>query len=583
MSSKSSGSGRVAFFIIGVIVLTGLTTYRLFNLTYIKHQELASTASGQYNNPAALLSGRGNIYFSDYSSGVKELAATNRSSYYVYSNNSGDLSKDDIAKMSREIGMSPDDLNSKVNGKGNGYLVIVKGLSKSQADTLRALNIKGIVVASEIERFYVEDTLASSVLGFVGFEGKQRVGQYGVELSYDDILSGINRTQNFLGNKTYSGIIKYLKFWSKEDSQESQGDTFPVAEGGSDIVLTLDANIQSMVEVKLKELINKWSAEGGSIVVQDPLTGAILAMASYPGFDPNNYSEYELSSFINPVSQKVFEPGSSFKTITMAGAIDSGAVRPDTTYNDTGQVEVAGYTIRNFDEKSNGIQTMRQVLEHSLNTGAIFAEEKTGDDKFINYVVGFGFGQKSGVDLNGEVSGNIANLYSGRKINFLTASFGQGIAVTPLQLVNSYSAIANGGKLMKPYLVKEVIRSDGSALKSEPVILGAPITEKTSAQIRSMLVDVVDNGFDRARVAGYDIAGKTGTAQIPGPDGGYLGDNQFVHDFVGFAPASSPRFTILIKMDKPQGIRFAADSLSPVFGDIARYLIRYFNIPPTRN
>ena len=267
----------------------------------------------------------------------------------------------------------------------------------------------------------------------------------------------------------------------------------------------------------------------------------------------------------------------------MASAIETGEVRPDTTYNDTGQVEVAGYTIRNFDEKSNGIQTMRQVLEHSLNTGAIFAEEKTGDDKFINYVVGFGFGQKSGVDLNGEVSGNIANLYSGRKINFLTASFGQGIAVTPLQLVNSYSAIANGGKLMKPYLVKEVIRSDGSALKSEPVILGAPITEKTSAQIRSMLVDVVDNGFDRARVAGYDIAGKTGTAQIPGPDGGYLGDNQFVHDFVGFAPASSPRFTILIKMDKPQGIRFAADSLSPVFGDIARYLIRYFNIPPTRN
>ncbi|MEK7151763.1 MAG: penicillin-binding transpeptidase domain-containing protein, partial [Patescibacteria group bacterium] len=261
----------------------------------------------------------------------------------------------------------------------------------------------------------------------------------------------------------------------------------------------------------------------------------------------------------------------------------TGAVRPDTTYNDTGEVNIAGYTIRNFNEKSNGIQTMRQVLEKSLNTGVIFAQEKTGNDQFLNYVVNFGFGQKTGVDLGGEVSGNIANLYSGRKINFLTASFGQGIAVTPLQLINAYAAISNGGKLMKPYVVKEIIRSDGSSITTKPVVLGAPIKEQTSVEIKTMLVDVVDKGFDKARINGYDVAGKTGTAQIPDPSGGYLEDEQFIHDFVGFAPAYSPKFVILIKMNKPRGIKFAADSLSPVFGDIARYLIRYFNIPPTRN
>ena len=306
-------------------------------------------------------------------------------------------------------------------------------------------------------------------------------------------------------------------------------------------------------------------------------------MVSSPSFDSNNYSEYQLGDFINRNVQELFEPGSSFKPITMSAALDTGAVTPETTYTDTGTVQFGTYTIKNFNEKANGIQTMRQVLEHSLNTGVIFAENKTGDDKFLNYVVDFGFGQKTGIDMPGEISGNISNLYSGRKINFATASFGQGIAVTPLQLINSYSAIANGGKLMRPYIVKEIIRPDGTKIETQSKIIGTPITEKTSQKMKSILVDVVEKGFDKARIKGYDLAGKTGTAQIPAQGGGYLEDNQFIHNFVGFAPAYAPQFVIFIKMDKPEGIKFAADSLSPVFGDMARYLIRYFNIPPTKN
>ena len=597
-SSSFTSEARITLFLVIIFLLTGLIVYRLFNLTYVRHAEITQSAKNQYNNPSALLAGRGNIYISDYSSGNKKIAATNKSSFYLYSNNSLVSPRTAAEKIAQLLHMNPVELETLLSQGSKNYLVIARNLSKEQADSIRALKLTGLTVASEVNRFYINGNLAAAVLGFVGFSAKggsasggdatERAGQYGVEFSYDDVLNGEKRTQDIFGNKTYSDILKGLRFWSRDKSLPARaGESISKEtdnQDGGDLVLTIDVNIQSMVEIKLNALLKKWQASGGSIIVEEPSTGAILAMASSPSFDPNNYSGYSLADFINPAVQEIFEPGSSFKPITMSGAIDSEAVTSNTTYNDTGEVRVGGYTIRNFNEKANGIQTMRQVLQHSLNTGAIFAQEKTGDDKFLNYIVGFGFGQKTGVDLGGEVVGNISNLYSGRKINFLTASFGQGIAVTPLQLVNAYTAIANGGKLMKPYVVKEIIRSDGSLVSTKPVVLGAPITEKTSVQLKSMLVDVVEKGFDKARITGYDVAGKTGTAQIPDPNGGgYFADEQFIHDFVGFAPAYSPRFVILIKMDRPKGIKFAADSLSPAFGDIARYLIRYFNIPPTRN
>lgn len=580
MKSSFASETRITLFAIILFLLTGLIIYRLFNLTYIRHAAFVRTAQNQYNNPSALLAGRGNIYFSDYSSGKQKIAATNKSSFFLYSNNIIVSSQSTAEKLAPILNQDIEALESLFNQKEKSYLVIARNLDKRQADQIKVFKLAGLTVASEINRFYTDGPLAAAVLGFVGFDGNQRVGQYGIELSYDNVLNGTNKTQNFWGNKTYSDVLNSLKFWSKSKNEEKISAS--ESQDGSDVILTVDANIQSMAEVRLSALLKKWNAVAGSIIVEDPLTGAILAMASSPSFNPNNYASYELKKFINPNVQEVFEPGSSFKPITMSAAVDSGAVTPDTTYNDTGEVKVGGYTIHNFNEKANGVQTMRQVLEHSLNTGAIFAQEKTGDDTFLNYVVGFGFGQKTGISLSSEASGNISNLYSGRKVNFLTASFGQGISVTPLQLVNAYATIANGGKMMKPYIVKEVIRPDGTKIETKSGALGAPIKEKTAVQLKSMLVDVVEKGFDKARVSGYDIAGKTGTAQIPDLQGGYLGDDQFIHNFVGFAPAYSPRFVVLIKMDRPKGIKFAADSLSPVFGDIARYLIRYFNIPPTR-
>lgn len=569
---------RINLFIVVVLAIAAGIFFRLFNLTYVKHADFVRSSQFQYNNPAAIISGRGDIYASDYSDNSRNLLVTNKSFWYVYANTKLLASAEEAAQQLAPILEKPyEQISAQLLSK-TSYQVLADHLDKTTGDKINKLNIKGITAASEIDRFYTKGNFLSDTLGFVGFEGNRRSGQYGLEAYYNDVLSGETKTQSFSGNKTYSWVVNFFKSLAGKNEQ-----ALPTNNDGSDLVLTIDYNIQSFIETKLRETLKKWDAEAGSIIIEDPKTGAILAMASSPSFNPNYYSEAELEDLLNKNVQQLFEPGSSFKPITMAGAIDVGAVTPETTYNDTGIVQFGTYSIKNFDEKANGVQTMRQVLEHSLNTGAMFAQNKMGDDNFINYVVGFGFGQKTGIDLPGEISGNISNLYSGRKINFATAAFGQGIAVTPIQLINSYAAIANNGWLMRPYLIKEIIRPDGTRIETKPKVIGTPIKEKTSLSMKSMLVDVVEKGFDKAHIKGYDLAGKTGTAQIPNPTGsGYLGNDQFIHDFMGFAPAYSPRFVVLIKIDKPKGIRFAADSLSPVYGDIARYLIRYFNIPPTK-
>jgi cell division protein FtsI (penicillin-binding protein 3)/stage V sporulation protein D (sporulation-specific penicillin-binding protein) len=583
LTGSNNSTARIGLFVIAVFLATSLIGYRLFSLTFIHHASLAKSAQRQYNNYSTSLSGRGSIYFSDLSLGARKIAATNRKSFYLYIDKNINLGDEIILNLASILKEETSVLKSQLSQiprKGSVYFVVARNLTREQSDRIRDLKIDGVNTAQEVNRFYPQASMAAHILGFVGFDGNQRVGQYGVESFYDNILSGLERPPNLLDGKVYLDILNFLGLKSTGEKADTEEDAGTAT--GSDIILTIDQNVQSLAESKLDALLKKWNAPSGSIIIQEPNTGEILAMAASPAFDPNNYSDYKLENFINPNVQEIFEPGSSFKSITMAAAIDTGAVTPETTYYDTGEVKIGTYSIKNFNEKANGTQTMRQVLQHSLNTGAIFAQRQTGDDNFLNYVVGFGFGQKTGIDLSGEVLGNISNLYSGRKINFATASFGQGIAVTPIQLINAYSAIANGGKLMRPHVVREIIYSDGSRKVIKPQIIGMPITQNTSNQLKSMLVDVVEKGFDKARVNGYEVAGKTGTAQIPDEKGGYLKDNQFIHNFVGFAPAYNPRFTILIKMDRPKGIKFAADSLSPVFGDITRFLLRYFNIPPTR-
>lgn len=574
-----------------VFLASGLIMYRLFILSYVRHPGYLQTAEAQSQN-VSNITVRGNIYLQDPESRAESsqedpdlyLAATNKKFPLVYivpseidKNNSSYIS--DV--LGDIIGVSKEEILNVILSGSKNTKVLAKRLNDEQAEKIQNLGQKGLELRYESERYYPGDEMAANVLGFFGYDQNGQSGRYGLELYYDDELFGRKFNINYFGSEKLSGFFDSLKDIIFGEPAGEESETGQSADRPADIILTIDRNVQLFVESKLDEVIKRWNATGGSAIVQDPNTGRIMAMADRPSFNPNFYYESPIENFISRSSQQIFEPGSSFKPITMAIGLDLGKITPQTIYTDTGSVDIAGYKIKNFSEKIFGQQTMSQVLEKSINTGAMYVQQLVGNDEFLNYIINMGFGQKTGIDLPGEVSGDISNLYTGRKINYLTTSFGQGIAVTPIQLINTYSAIANGGKLMKPYIVEKIIERGGSEKIIEPEIISIPISEKTSAKLRVMLTSVVDNGFDKARITGYDIAGKTGTAQIPDEKGGYSED-EFIHDFVGFAPASNPRFVILLKIDKPRGINFASDSLSSTFKDITQFLINYYNIPPTR-
>lgn len=559
---------RLYIFLAVVLLLLAAVSWRLFDIAYVRHQWYSQTAQAQANGMSNVLL-RGSIFLDD-GSGQPFLAATNRKFPALMLT----LSKLDSAqiqesadRLAQITGTSRDAIVRAATGASGGARVIARHLTDAQVAQVKEAGIPGAAISYETDRSYPAGMLASDIVGFLGYDETGRRGQYGIEASYDDQLSG----------HTARTLLPHWNIFGKSASDDRTDDR------PQDVQLTIDKNVQSYVQSTLDAVLKKYRAASGVLVVQEPVTGRILAMADSPSFDPNSYGSAPVGSFLNGAVQQSFEPGSSFKPFTMAMGLDLGKVTPDTIFDDVGDVVVDGYTIKNFNEGHFGRVTMTKVLEKSINTGVMFVQSLLSTDQFLNYVINEGFGQKTGVDLPGEASGDINNLYSGRRINFLTASFGQGIAVTPLQLINAYSAIANGGKLMRPYVVAAVRDESGHDVLTKPEVIGTPFSAKTAATLRTMLTSVVDKGFDKARIPRYDVAGKTGTAQIADPvKGGYL-EGQYNHSFVGFAPASDPRFVILIKMERPQGITFAADSLSPVFKDVALFLLNYLNIPPTRN
>lgn len=568
---------RITSFLVGVCLVFGLIGYRLFVLSYVRHSTYARTAEAQTDHINNILA-RGNIFLSDKEGGIS-LAATNKKfpAVHIISSKVPAGQGNSLAKSLADITKGKEDTILKVIQSGADYSRVVgKRLNADQVARVKALNAPGVGISYEMDRYYPYEGLAADVLGFLGYNGTMRSGQYGIESFYDNELFG--RKEN---KASVSGIgARIASLFKKDDAKEKKPETSSF-DRPQDIVLTIDKNIQNYVEDRLDALMKTWKATAGTIIVQEPGTGKIVAMTDRPTFNPNSYGQYPPEQFLNGGVQQIFEPGSSFKPFTMAMGLELGKITPQTTYEDTGSVKIAGYEIKNFNQGSFGIRTMTQVLEKSINTGTMFVENLVGEDNFLNYVINMGFGQRTGIDLPGELNGDVTNLYSGRKINYLTASFGQGIAVTPLQLINAYSAIANGGKLMRPYIVNKIVSEGGQETTTKPEIIGIPFSEKTAAKVKTMLVSVVDNGFDKARIKGYDIAAKTGTAQIPDGKGGYV-ENQYIHDLMGFAPAYDAQFVVLIKLDRPQGITYASDSLSSTFKDITTYLLNYYNVPPTR-
>jgi cell division protein FtsI/penicillin-binding protein 2 len=548
----------VLFFFL--LLVGGIIIWKLYLLQIKNGEYYEALALGQQISFEQVQGERGEIFLKDKN---LPLAQTKKKNIiYIFPQKLED--KEKSAKILAEIlGEKEEDLILLFQKE----TIFKKEVSDETLKKLKNENLKGVYPDEILGRYYPQKNFASDVIGFLNEEGE---GQYGVEGYYDKVLKGeeimIPKGKSPLG---------YLTLFLDSKTEE-------VFTKGADIFLTLDYHIQYFAEKLLKEAKEKFDIDSGQIIVSDPKTGKILALADFPSFDPNQYSSQEdFRIFLNDAIQKPFEPGSVFKPITMAAALEEGLITPDTKYEDKGYVELGGPPIYNFQRRVWGTQTMTDVLEESINTGAVFVQQKLGKDLFLKYLEKFGFFEKTGVDLQGEVFSSNETLKSGVTRDFAVASFGQGIQVTPLQLVRAFSAIANGGKLMRPFVVEEIVKADGSRLKTEPEIQRKVISETTCSKLTSMLVSVVENGSGRrAKIKGYFIAGKTGTAQVPLQTGGYSKD-QTIHSFIGFFPAFNPKVLIFIKLDNPKGVGMSEHSTAPLFRKLAKYIIDLWQIPPS--
>ena len=438
----------------------------------------------------------------------------------------------------------------------------------------KELKIDGLGFSESLLRFYPEANIGSNIIGFVGYVGDKQKGRYGLEEFFDQELTGT------------PGSIK-IERDAKRDPIIINDREYNKAEAGSDLVLTVNRSIQFMACQKLNDAVKRHGADGGSVIILEPKTGAVIAMCSNPDYDGNNFqTARNIRDFTNPAIFSQYEPGSIFKVITMAMALDQRKVTPQTTYNDTGQVVIAKYKIENSDRQANGTQNMTEVLEKSLNTGAIFAMRSVGPDLFSDYLKKFGFGEKTGLELEGESKGDIKNLIKKPvgELYAATASYGQGIAVTPIQMAAAFLTVANNGVMMQPYIVKEIVKPDGQKNETKPKIIGRIISEKAAIMLGGMMVKVVENGHGkRAGVKGYYVAGKTGTAQVARKDGRGYQAGAHIGSFAGFAPVDDPKFVMLVRIDQPRDVEWAESSAAPLFGQLAEYMLNYWQVPKERN
>ncbi|MBU1160116.1 penicillin-binding protein 2, partial [Patescibacteria group bacterium] len=430
--------------------------------------------------------------------------------------------------------------------------------------------IKGVNLYSQNWRYYPASNLASRVLGFAGFNENVIEGRYGLEKYYESILN--KASGDFSLNNPFAEII--INFKKLISSIPEKGD----------VVTTIEPEVQILLEKSLKDLLEKYSSEMAGGLVMDPQTGRIIAMSVKPDFDPNRYNEEKISLFSNPIVQSVFEMGSIMKPLTLAAAMNEGAITPQTTYEDKGYVIFNNKRIENYDGKGRGVVNMQEVLNNSLNTGAVFAMEKLGKEKFKDYIINYGLGEKTGIDLPDEIQGLISNLDSNRDVEYATASFGQGIAVTPIEMISALASLANGGILVKPFIVEEIKNDQGFSRKIEPETRRQVLSQQTSKEMSRMLSNVVDNALlgGTVKLERYTIAAKTGTAQYKAEGEAGYREGEYIHTFFGYAPAFNARFITFLFLVRPQGARYASNSLTEPFMDITKFLLNYYEVPPDR-
>lgn len=564
--SPAPKSGNSRFFILaGLIFLaTGGISFRLFQTQVIEHKDYVKASEGQSVATVTLPAARGKIFAQDKDGQLYPLAVS-QWRYSVEVSPRQVRNKQKLAEIlaNKLPQLTKEGILEKIDNDKLYVPPLAEDLDEIKAQEIENENLSGVFVRPELKRVYPEgDKIAPQILGFVGADGQ---GKYGVEASHDDLLRG--------------------QRGSEKEKRDSLGRLIDIlstdaSESGNDLVLTIDYNLQFVVETKLKEALEKYQADSGSIVVMNPTNGAILAMAGSPSFDPNNYSSLkseEYGRFLVPAASDVYESGSVVKPLTMAAAIDAKLVEPETENVFGKSVKVLDREIFNAELKTYGKENMTQVLENSDNVAMVWLSSLLGSEKLRDYFQKFGFGDESGIDLPGEQGGRLPAIKEWNDVLRSTAAFGQGISTTTIQLASAYSALANGGELVTPHLVEKSLNGEVAqeiVYKSR----GRVISAETSAKIRQMLVSVVDNGHGkRAAVSGLKVGGKTGTAQVPDPKGGYYEDRH-IGTFTGLLPADDPKIVMVVRLDNPKTVKFAESSAAPTFGEIANWATNYLQL-----
>ncbi len=545
---------RRLLIVVGVLILvTVVIIYRLVSFQIIREEELAELGRAIHTQKIVASPDRGVIY--DRNMGV---LAGNGNDYQVGVSPSLISEVEELATSLAPILKEP---RSKILAKLNSqspYELLAGRISPESADAIRELPYLDDIQLDPLpRRIYPQDKLMCHLLGYVDFDG---VGGAGLEGYYQTELAG----------EAASATINI----SPLTKQESV-----IAREGADLVLTVDRTVQHAVEQHLIQTLAEYQAQSGTIIVMDPRTGAILAMASKPCYSPFDFYNADESHLLNPAVSQQYEPGSVMKLITMSAALDSGTVTPQTTYNDTGVIMMGGYPLYNWDRSARGVMDMTGLLANSLNVGAATIASWMGPDTFYSYYQRFGFGRPTGIDLMSEASGQMplpgSSLWTETSLG--TNAFGQGLATTPLQMVSAVSALANDGYLMQPYLVQE-IHYDGQVFEHKPTVLSRPISQQTADQLTAMAIIAVRTEVFGAQVEGYTVAGKTGTAQIP--EGGIYHPSDTIASFIGWLPADAPEIIVLIKLDRPRVSPWGSTTAAPAFAELATDLVALLDIPP---
>lgn len=567
-----------------IIVLVAVTILaRLFYWQFLSDVEKRAVAD---INPDEIPAPRGEILSRD-----SYPLATNQEAYLIYATpkvikNPADAAKklapvlvaekfatisasaepDLIIQKEQAIDAQEQNIMAKI-GSNNLYWVLLKRKISAEAkNKIAALNIQGLGFERDDKRFYPEASMAAQLLGFVGSDKfGNDTGYFGLEGYYDRILKGKpGRNANTLDPKGFPILTSKFKATPPQK--------------GTSLITTIDRPVQFIVEDNLKKAVAKYGAKDGTVIILDPRTGHVLAMATYPSYNPAFFQEYEQNLYKNPAVADTYEPGSTFKVVTMSSALDLDLVTPTTKCTAcSGPREIGGYEISTWNKKYYPNSTMADVIAHSDNVGMTFVSQKLGLDRLYNYITKFGFGKQTGIDLEEESPGVVRNKADWHEIDIATASFGQGLAVTPIQIVQAVGAIANDGKLISPKIVSGTVR-DGK-IKNYPQGQGTQVVSKKAAiQMTEMMVGAVDNGEAKAfKPKGYRIAGKTGTAQVP--LAGHYDPDKTIASFVGFAPAQDPKFVMLVRFTEPTSSIFGSETAAPTFFAIARELFNYYGIP----